>query len=126
MKILTLLTLMAAVYFVARGDQHAGSASVIAADGRVWDNARIDWTLAGDLQLSERNWSPNRNASGKDDLIFPYDRFLVSRGFCLGFHRRSNRLRNLHSRRFGSTAGPEVKDRFGDLKFILRWNDEPP
>jgi hypothetical protein len=33
MKILTLLTLMAAAYFVARGDQHAGCASVIAADG---------------------------------------------------------------------------------------------
>jgi len=40
MKILTLLTLMAAAYFVARGDQHAGCASVIAADGRVWNNIR--------------------------------------------------------------------------------------
>jgi len=29
-------------------------------------------------------------------------------------------IRNLHSRRFGSTGGPEAKDRFGDLKFILR------
>ena len=35
MKILTLVTLMAAAYFVARGDQHAGCASVIAVDGRV-------------------------------------------------------------------------------------------
>ncbi len=53
MKILTLLTLMAAAYFVARGDQHAGCASVIAADGRVWNNVRIDWTIAGALQLSD-------------------------------------------------------------------------
>ena len=53
MKILTLLTLMAAAYFVARGDQHAGCASVIAADGRVWNNVRMDWTIAGDLQLSD-------------------------------------------------------------------------
>jgi len=34
MKILTLLTLMAAACFVARGDQHAGYASVIAEDGK--------------------------------------------------------------------------------------------
>jgi hypothetical protein len=53
MKILTLLTLMAAAYFVARGDQHAACASVIAADGRVWNNVRMDWTIAGDLQLSD-------------------------------------------------------------------------
>jgi hypothetical protein len=53
MKILTLLTLMAAAYFVARGDQHAGHATVIAADGRVWNNVRMDWTIAGDLQLSD-------------------------------------------------------------------------
>jgi hypothetical protein len=53
MKFLTLLTLMAAAYFVARGDQHAGCASVIAADGRVWNNVRIDWTIAGALQLSD-------------------------------------------------------------------------
>jgi len=53
MKILTLLTLIAAAYFVARGDQHAGCASVIAADGRVWNNVRMDWTIAGDLQLSD-------------------------------------------------------------------------
>jgi hypothetical protein len=53
MKILTLLTLMAAAYFVARGDQHAGCASVIAADGRVWNNVRMDWTLAGDFHLSD-------------------------------------------------------------------------
>jgi hypothetical protein len=53
MKILTLLTLMAASYFVARGDQHAGCASVIAADGRVWNNVRMDWSIAGDLQLSD-------------------------------------------------------------------------
>jgi hypothetical protein len=33
MKILTLPTLMTAAYFVARGDQHAGCASVIAPDG---------------------------------------------------------------------------------------------
>jgi hypothetical protein len=51
MRILTLLTLMAAAYFVARGDQHAGCASVIAADGRAWNNVRMDWTIAGDLQL---------------------------------------------------------------------------
>jgi Arc/MetJ-type ribon-helix-helix transcriptional regulator len=48
MRILTLLTLIAAAYFVARGDQHAGCASVIAADGRVWNNVRMDWTIAGD------------------------------------------------------------------------------
>jgi len=48
MKLLTLLTLMAAAYFVARGDQHAGCASVIAADGRVWNNVRMDWTIVGD------------------------------------------------------------------------------
>ena len=53
MRILTLLTLMAAAYFVARGDQHAGCASVIAADGQVWNNVRMDWTIAGDLQLSD-------------------------------------------------------------------------
>ena len=53
MRILTLLTLIAAAYFVARGDQHAGCASVIAADGRVWNNVRMDWTIAGDLQLSD-------------------------------------------------------------------------
>jgi hypothetical protein len=53
MKILTLLTLMTATYFVARGDQHAGCASVIAADGRVWNNVRMEWTIAGDLQLSD-------------------------------------------------------------------------
>jgi hypothetical protein len=53
MRILTLLTLMAAAYFVARGDQHADRASVIAADGRVWNNVRMDWTIAGDLQLSD-------------------------------------------------------------------------
>ncbi len=53
MKILTLVTLMAAACFVARGDQHAGCASVIAADGRVWNNVRMDWTIAGDLQLSD-------------------------------------------------------------------------
>jgi hypothetical protein len=53
MRILTLVTLMAAAYFVARGDQHAGCASVIAADGRVWNNVRMDWTIAGDLQLSD-------------------------------------------------------------------------
>src|SRR5258707_11637364 len=53
MKILTLLTLMAAPYFVARGDQHAGCASVIAEDGRVWSNIGMDWTIAGDLQLSD-------------------------------------------------------------------------
>ena len=53
MKILTLLTLMAAAYFVAQGDQHAGCASVIAADGRVWNNVRMDWTIAGDLQLRD-------------------------------------------------------------------------
>ena len=53
MKILILLTLIAAAYFVARGDQHAGCASVIAADGRVWNNVRIDWTIAGALQLSD-------------------------------------------------------------------------
>jgi hypothetical protein len=53
MKILTLLTLMAAAYFVARGDQHAGCASVIAADGRVWNNVRMDWTFAGDFHLSD-------------------------------------------------------------------------
>jgi hypothetical protein len=44
---------MTAAYFVARGDQHAGCASVIAADGRVWNNVRIDWTIAGALQLSD-------------------------------------------------------------------------
>jgi hypothetical protein len=53
MKILTLLTLMAAAYFVAPGNQHAGCASVIAADGRVWNNVRMDWTLAGDFHLSD-------------------------------------------------------------------------
>ena len=53
MKILTLLTLMAAAYFVARGDQQAGCASVIAANGRVWNKVRMDWTIAGDLQLSD-------------------------------------------------------------------------
>jgi len=53
MKILTLVTLMAAAYFVARGDQHAGCASVIAVDGRVWNNVRMDWTIAGDLQVSD-------------------------------------------------------------------------
>jgi hypothetical protein len=53
MKFLTLLTLMAAAYFVARGDQHAGCASVISADGRVWNNVRMDWTIAGALQLSD-------------------------------------------------------------------------
>jgi hypothetical protein len=53
MRILTLLTLMAAAYFVARGDQHAGRASAIAADGRVWNNVRMDWTIAGALQLSD-------------------------------------------------------------------------
>ena len=53
MKFFTLLTLVAAAYFVARGDQHAGCASVIAADGRVWNNVRMDWTIAGDLQLSD-------------------------------------------------------------------------
>lgn len=53
MKILTLLTLMAAAYFVARGDQHAGRATVIATDGRVWNSVRMDWTIAGDLQLSD-------------------------------------------------------------------------
>jgi len=53
MKILTLLTLMAAAYFVARGDQHAGCASVIAADGRVWNSVRMDSTIAGALQLSD-------------------------------------------------------------------------
>jgi hypothetical protein len=44
LKILTLVTLMAAACFAARGDQHAGCASVIAADGRVWNNVRMDWT----------------------------------------------------------------------------------
>jgi SOS response associated peptidase (SRAP) len=34
MKILTLLTLVAAACFVARGDQHVSCASVVAADGR--------------------------------------------------------------------------------------------
>ena len=53
MRILTLLTLMAAAYFVARGDQHAGCASVIAADGRVGNNVRRNWTIAGDLQVSD-------------------------------------------------------------------------
>ena len=42
-----------AAYFVVRGDQHAGCASVIAADGRVWNNVRMDWTIAGDLQLRD-------------------------------------------------------------------------
>ena len=53
MKFLTLLTLMAAAYFVAQGDQHAGCANVIAADGRVWNNVRMDSTIAGALQLSD-------------------------------------------------------------------------
>jgi hypothetical protein len=53
MKILTLLTLMAAAYFIARGDQHAGCASIIAADGRVWNNVRMDWTIVDDLQLTD-------------------------------------------------------------------------
>jgi hypothetical protein len=53
MKILILLTLMAAAYFVARGDQHAGCASVIAADGRVWNNVRMDWTIARGSVLSD-------------------------------------------------------------------------
>ncbi len=35
MKILILLTLTAVAYFVARGDQHAGCASVIIANGQV-------------------------------------------------------------------------------------------
>jgi hypothetical protein len=73
MKILTLLTLMAAAYFVARGDQHAGRASVVAADGRVWNNVRMDWTIAGDLQLSDATGHPNRNASRKDNLLFLHD-----------------------------------------------------
>jgi hypothetical protein len=44
---------MAAAYFVARGDQHAGRATVIATDGRVWNNVRMGWTIAGDLQPSD-------------------------------------------------------------------------
>ena len=53
MRILSLLVLIVAAYFVAHGDQHASSATVIAADGRVWNNVRMDWTLAGDLQLRD-------------------------------------------------------------------------
>ena len=52
-RIFTLLTLMAAAYFVAHGDQRARCASVIAADGRFWNNVRVDWTIAGDLQVSD-------------------------------------------------------------------------
>jgi hypothetical protein len=48
MEILTLLTLMAAAYFVARGDQQAGYASVIAADGRVWNDVRMNIKVGSD------------------------------------------------------------------------------
>src|SRR5882724_750637 len=110
---------MAAAYFVARGDQHAGCASVIAADGRVWNSVRMDWTIAGALQLSDTTGHRIATLPEKTTSYSYTTRFLVSRGFCLGFHPRSNRLRNLHSGQFGSTGGPEVKDRFGELKFIL-------
>jgi hypothetical protein len=58
MRILSLLVLIVAVYFVAHGDQHASRATVIAADGRVWNSVRIDWTLAGDLQLRDPTGRP--------------------------------------------------------------------
>jgi hypothetical protein len=58
MRILSLLILIVGAYFVAHGDQHASRATVIAADGRLWDNVRIDWTLAGDLQLRDPTGRP--------------------------------------------------------------------
>jgi hypothetical protein len=48
MKILTLLTLVAAACFVARGDQHAGCASVMAVDGRVWNTVRMNILVGSD------------------------------------------------------------------------------
>jgi hypothetical protein len=48
MKIITLLTLMAATYFVARGNHEADCASVIAADGWVWNNVRMDALVGPD------------------------------------------------------------------------------
>jgi hypothetical protein len=50
--------LIMAAYFVAHGDLHATRATVIAADGRVWNNVRMDWTLAGDLQLRDPTGRP--------------------------------------------------------------------
>jgi hypothetical protein len=66
MKILTLLTLMAAAYFVARGDQHAGCASVIAADGRIWNNVRMDWTIAADYCEDE---NPSKNPRYQESVV---------------------------------------------------------
>jgi hypothetical protein len=65
MRILSLLVLIVAAYFVAHGDQHAGRATVIAADGRVWNNVRMDWTLAGDLQLRDPIGHPVASLSEK-------------------------------------------------------------
>ena len=96
MRILTLLTLMAAAYFVARGDQHAGCASVIAADGRAWNNVRMDWTIAGDLQLID--------ATGHRITTLPEKTTSIP-------------TRPIpHNRRFASTTGPEVKDRLGEAE----------
>jgi hypothetical protein len=126
MRILTLLTLMAAVYFVARGDQHAGCACVIAADGRVWNNVRMDWTIAGDLQLSSATGHrittlPEKTTS----YSYTSDSWYLG-VFAWIFIVAAIGLRDLQNRRFGSTAGPEVKDRLGELKFIIRWNVDPP
>ena len=80
----------------------------------------MDWSIAGDLQLSDATSHRIAKLPEKTTSYFLHDRFLVSRGFCLGFHPRSNRLRDLHTGQFGSTGGPEVKDKFDELKFILR------
>ena len=47
-------------------------------------------------------------------VIFLHDRFLVSRGFCLGFHCHSNRLRNLHTSGSGSAGAPETDVRLSE------------
>src|ERR1700745_596629 len=65
MKVLTLLTLMVPAWCVVRGDQPAGNATAIAADGRVWNNVRMDWTLAGDLQLRDPIGHPVASLSEK-------------------------------------------------------------
>jgi hypothetical protein len=119
MKILTLVTLMAAACFVARGDQYAGCASVIAANGRVWNNVRMDWTIAGDLRLSDT--SGHRIATLPEKTTsYSYTTDSRYLGVFAWVFIAGDRLRNLHSRRFGSTGGPEGKDKFSGLKFIPR------
>jgi hypothetical protein len=79
----------------------------------------MDWTIAGDLQLSDPTGHrittlPEKTTS----YSYTTDSWYLG-VFAWVFTPRGNRLRNLHSRRFGSTGGPEVKGKFGAVCLFL-------